>query len=80
MYNPRYVFLCIIFHVRRGMEICRLVLYDLGIFQVRLDVRVRKNLKVYKFLFLPLFDVIFNRLSSFLQSTGLINKSLSVLL
>ena len=29
----------LIFHVLHGMEICRLVLYDLGIFQVRLDVQ-----------------------------------------
>ena len=28
----------IIFHVLRGREICHLFLYDLGIFQVRLDV------------------------------------------
>ena len=35
----------LIFHVRRGMEICRLVLYDLGIFQVRLDVQSLEKLE-----------------------------------
>ena len=29
----------LIFHVRHGMEFCRLVLYELGTFQVRLDVQ-----------------------------------------
>ena len=29
----------------RGMEICRLVLYDLGIFQVRLDVQSLEKLE-----------------------------------
>ena len=32
-------------HVRRGREICRVVLYDLGIFQVRLDVQSLEKLR-----------------------------------
>ena len=35
----------LILHVRRGMEICRLVLYDLGFFHVRLDVQSLEKLE-----------------------------------
>ena len=35
----------VIVHVRRGMGICHLVLYDLGIFQVPLDVQSLEKLE-----------------------------------
>ena len=50
--------------VRRGMGICHLVLYDLGIFQGPLDVQSLEN-------FCAFFVVNFNRLSSFLQTLWL---------
>ena len=72
LYNLRvYLFQCVvsilyhrdrklIYHVLRGREICRLVLYDLGIFQVWFDVRLslEKLEGCTNFLVVPLFDVI----------------------
>ena len=57
LYNLRdYLFRCVVcnflnrdrklfFHVRLGKEICRLVSYDLGIFQVRLAVQSLEKLE-----------------------------------
>ena len=55
----------LIFHVRCKLEIFYLVFYDLGIFQVQLDVLSLEKLV------LPLFDVIFSLSNSFLQSSRL---------
>ena len=58
----------LIFHVLRGREICRLVLYDLDIFQVPLGVQSLEKLEnFFNYPFVPLFDVILNCLISFLQ-------------
>ena len=65
----------LLFHVLRERGIWYLVLYDFGIFQVKW-----KKKKFTSFLIVPLFDVIFRLLSSFLQSSGLRFNSLSMLL
>ena len=51
----------LIFHVLRGRGICRLVLYGLRIFQVRIDVLGQKKLEIVPIFWLRWFDVIFIR-------------------
>ena len=52
------------FHVLNGREILYLVVYDLGVFQVWLDVLSLEKFKNFtSFLFVPLFGVSFSRFS-----------------
>ena len=60
--------------------VCYQVAYDLGVFQVRLDVLSLEKLeKITSFLFVLMFGVRFNLLGSFLQSSGFRCNTVSML-